>query len=101
MKFLSYIVLFTLHLVVWLAIFVALSLVIGYLIEIVVSGASTNESGPNITAGLIAWTSLLAFWLSFKSTSYSAGSNHGFIESMKLAFIEVKFFFSGILPWKK
>jgi len=97
----TYVVLFTLHAIVWLTIFVALSLLIGSLIGLISPGESDNEFGPSLTGGLIAWTSLLAFWLSFKSTSYSAGSNHGFFESMKLAFVEVKFYFSGFLPWKK
>lgn len=100
MRIASYIVLFVLHLLVWLTIFVAISLMIGELVEIFMPGSSTNEFGPNLTGGLIAWTSILSFWLSFKSTSYSAGSNHGFWESMKLALIEVKFYVSGFIPWK-
>jgi len=61
---------------------------------------SNDEYGPNIFAGLAAWGSLLAVWLSFKSTAYSAGEGKAFLTSMRLGWFEVKNYLTGLLPWK-
>ena len=97
MRIFSYIVLFFLHLVVWLIILVTFALILGYLFEFIVPGEPETRVGPSLMGLFGVPVTLLAFWLSFKSTSYSAGQHHGFLESMKLAVLEVKYFFSGFL----
>ncbi len=100
MKFLSYIVLFVLHAVVWVSLFLLIVYTLAYLSFIFLPSFSNDEFGPNLFLGLAVWSSLFAFWLSFKSTAYSAGEGEGFLTAMKLAWFEVKNFLIGLLPWK-
>ena len=95
MRIFSYIVLFTLHLTVWLIVLITFAMFIYYFVEIIVPDDPSTRIGPSLIGLFTVPATLLAFWLSFKSTSYSAGENYGFLKSMKLATLEVKYFFSG------
>lgn len=103
MKLLNYIVLFALHAVVWVSLVLFIVYVLAYLCFMFFPdffNLSSQEHGPDLFGGLALWGSIFAFWLSFKSTAYSAGEGKGFLTSMKLGWFEVKNFITGFLQWK-
>ena len=100
MKFLSYIVLFVLHSIVWIILFLGLIYFLAFASEIIFSSFANYERASDIVAGLILWSCIFALWLSFKSVAYSAGQGESFLTAMKLSWLETKNHLSGLIPWK-